>query len=158
MTGEDLDNFLSSRGWTLECESPMEIRHDGTGQFVTGRAARELVERLRAEEQPAPLRVYRGLSEEAPPPAAWPLAEALWLPHVGTSAVVTFTAFVPLRRLVQGGAAGLHAYCRQAFASDIEIFETAYRVVSSRVDDTAWDTELDGDVVLQVTCRLRTLL
>jgi len=52
----DDEQFLESLGWTVECQSPFEIRHTD-GSFATGQAARMvlLVERGDAEAEAAHL-------------------------------------------------------------------------------------------------------
>ena len=48
MMSEDTDELLELAGWTLECESPLEIRHED-GSFATGQAAQIVIEFLREE-------------------------------------------------------------------------------------------------------------
>lgn len=43
--------FLEENGWTVECESPLEIRHNETGAFATGMAADYVLDAVRAEIQ-----------------------------------------------------------------------------------------------------------
>jgi hypothetical protein len=40
---------LESQGWTVECESPFEIRHDETGSFATHLAAQLVADTVLAE-------------------------------------------------------------------------------------------------------------
>ena len=40
--------FLKKHGWTVECESPFEIRHTD-GSFATGQAAKAVLDGLMAE-------------------------------------------------------------------------------------------------------------
>lgn len=49
MLMEEDEKILEKNGWTLECESPFEIRHED-GSFATGQAARLVMERLREQE------------------------------------------------------------------------------------------------------------
>lgn len=57
MTRSD-DALLEANGWTLECESPLEIRHDISGSFASGLAARLVLDHLRElqreDEVPSP--------------------------------------------------------------------------------------------------------
>ena len=46
MPTEEDKKMLDKNGWTLECESPFEIRHED-GSFATGQAARIVMEHLR---------------------------------------------------------------------------------------------------------------
>ncbi len=41
--------FLEENGWTVECESPLEIRHNETGDFASGMAAHYVLDAVRAE-------------------------------------------------------------------------------------------------------------
>ena len=41
-------SMLEANGWTVECESPFEIRHDETGSFATNIAAHAVAADLRA--------------------------------------------------------------------------------------------------------------
>ncbi len=50
MTQDDI-NFLESKGWVVECESPLEIREEDSGSFATGYAANLVLESLRDEEK-----------------------------------------------------------------------------------------------------------
>ena len=45
-TPQQRDAILEAQGWTLECESPMELRHYPTGDFASGFAARTLLTEL----------------------------------------------------------------------------------------------------------------
>jgi len=49
MPTEEDKKILEKRGWTLECESPFEMRHKD-GSFATGMAARIVMEHLRDVE------------------------------------------------------------------------------------------------------------
>lgn len=42
------EQVLIHYGWTLECESPYEIRHED-GSFATGQAARIVIDALKQE-------------------------------------------------------------------------------------------------------------
>lgn len=44
----DLD-FLEENGWTVECELPLEIRHNETNSFAKGLAAQYVIEGLKKE-------------------------------------------------------------------------------------------------------------
>ncbi len=48
MNQEDI-KFLEENGWTVECESPFEIRDNETGSFATGYAAKCVLQVLREE-------------------------------------------------------------------------------------------------------------
>lgn len=48
MSIESDEPFLESLGWTVECQSPLEIRHFD-GSFATGFAAKVLVDYLKSE-------------------------------------------------------------------------------------------------------------
>lgn len=54
---KETEQLLEKEGWTLECESPLEIRH-ATGEFVCGNAATLVIESLRKRDS-------RRLKEEA---------------------------------------------------------------------------------------------
>lgn len=41
--------ILEYNGWTLECESPLEIRHAQTGSFASGLAATAVIAELRSQ-------------------------------------------------------------------------------------------------------------
>lgn len=45
----EIISLLESNGWTVECKSPFEIRHDETGSFATQLAAVAVVNELRSE-------------------------------------------------------------------------------------------------------------
>lgn len=49
MNSED-EALLSANGWTVECYSPFEIRHDD-GSFGSGQAARYTLDALQAEHR-----------------------------------------------------------------------------------------------------------
>lgn len=49
MNMKEVDHMLEAEGWTLECESPLEIRHED-GSFATGQAARAVIESLAHRE------------------------------------------------------------------------------------------------------------
>lgn len=38
----ELQQIVEANGWTVECESPLEIRHED-GSFATGQAARIVI-------------------------------------------------------------------------------------------------------------------
>lgn len=40
------EEYLESKGWTLECESPLEIRHED-GSFATLNAAQQILDSMR---------------------------------------------------------------------------------------------------------------
>ena len=42
------DDILEEFGWVMECESPLEIRHEG-GSFASGYAATLVISQLRTE-------------------------------------------------------------------------------------------------------------
>lgn len=46
--GETRGDVLKANGWTLECESPLEIRHHD-GSFAAGQAARMVIDMLSGE-------------------------------------------------------------------------------------------------------------
>ena len=48
MYRESDDAFLESLGWTVECQSPLEIRHTD-GDFASGFAAKVLIDYLKSE-------------------------------------------------------------------------------------------------------------
>lgn len=52
MNQKDMD-FLEANGWTVECESPLEIRENETGSFATGYAASCVLESLRNQAEQA---------------------------------------------------------------------------------------------------------
>lgn len=41
------EKALEENGWELECESPLEIRHETSGDFASGQAARLVVDSIR---------------------------------------------------------------------------------------------------------------
>lgn len=45
MSYEEADKLLAEYGWTLECWSPLEIRHTD-GSFATLNAAQDILDRL----------------------------------------------------------------------------------------------------------------
>jgi len=51
MPSEQDKEMLEKMGWTVECESPFEIRHED-GSFASGQAARLVTECLREQEVP----------------------------------------------------------------------------------------------------------
>lgn len=53
MTQEDKD-ILDDNDWTLECESPFEIRHE-SGAFATGIAAQFILDDLKTDEKASAL-------------------------------------------------------------------------------------------------------
>lgn len=57
MNQEDIE-FLEENGWTVECESPLEIRENESGSFATGYAAKCVLESLR-NEQSKPKKEFR---------------------------------------------------------------------------------------------------
>ena len=154
ITGNELDALLTTNGWILECESPLEIRHAETGSFATGMAAQMVIDAL-----PAALQLYEGSRIQPPPATAWPLHEALFTPFIDSGDIVTFTARVPLDILVNGDIDALNDYCQQAFGPELEIRHTEFRVVGNSDDqDEHWDDRFSGDVSLQVTCTLHSLI
>jgi hypothetical protein len=46
--GPDIDELLEHFGWTMICESPLELKHDD-GSFASGQAASYLIEGLKEE-------------------------------------------------------------------------------------------------------------
>lgn len=48
--GRKDEKLLESHGWTVECESPFEIRHKD-GSFATGQAADIVLAFLKEEEE-----------------------------------------------------------------------------------------------------------
>ncbi|MNR71327.1 hypothetical protein D3C71_19420 [compost metagenome] len=52
MSTKSTEQLLEDNGWTLECESPLEIRHTD-GSFATQQAARIVVAELQAEAREA---------------------------------------------------------------------------------------------------------
>ncbi len=44
------ERILEGSGWTLECESPLEIRHDD-GSFASGQAARIIIDMIAEEDE-----------------------------------------------------------------------------------------------------------
>jgi hypothetical protein len=146
MTTEQL---LKHHGWTLESDSPLEIRHLESSSFATGLAAKLVVDSLPPVEMP--LQVYDSSDTAAPPVAGWPLNPALWEPHLGTGEILTFTALVPLETLVRGSIDELNAYCQEAFGDRAELSHTEFRVIPAEPEDTNWGDRFQGDVALQVT-------
>jgi hypothetical protein len=143
---------LEQNGWTVECLSPFEIRHNDSGSFASGLAAEIIASALTPVS--APLCLYQDSDTPAPPVAPWPLPDDLIQAHLNGTDIVTFTALVPLEKLVYGDIDELNAYCRQAFGDDIEIGNTEYRVNPSASMTDEWDSRFIGDVALQVTCTL----
>ena len=45
----DREELLKKHGWTLECESPFEIRHEESGSFATNLAAKYVLECIEKE-------------------------------------------------------------------------------------------------------------
>ena len=43
--------LLEKNGWTIECESPFEIRNDETGDFASGIAANAVVDSLKPKKR-----------------------------------------------------------------------------------------------------------
>lgn len=46
---KDEVDLLEANGWTVECESPFEIRHQD-GSFATGQAAKAVLAQLKEEK------------------------------------------------------------------------------------------------------------
>ena len=46
----DIRKFLEEYGWTVECELPLEIRHEESGSFASGLAAKIVLDYLMEEE------------------------------------------------------------------------------------------------------------
>lgn len=152
---EKLDALLTRNGWTLECESPLEIRHDESGSFATGFAANLVIDNLRATA--VPLQLYVDDQQEPPPVAAWPLDDDLVRPFVDSGQIVTFTAVIPLDELVSRDIDGLNEYCQQAFGDGLDINDTEFRVVPGETDGASgWNRRFTGDVTLQVTCTVHS--
>lgn len=59
------EKLLEKHGWTVECESPLEIRHEETGSFATLLAAEMVIEAIEKEDREDRYRI-RGIeySEE----------------------------------------------------------------------------------------------
>lgn len=104
----------------------------------------------------SPLVEYVDSSVKAPRPSGWPMNPAIVAPFVGSGKIVTFTALVPLEKLVYGNIDELHDYCMEAFASSrcTDISDTEFRVIGGQDDNDSWDERFQGDVALQVTCLL----
>lgn len=104
----------------------------------------------------SPLVEYTGSIVKAPRPSGWPMNPAIVDPFVGTGKIVTFTALVPLEKLVNGDIDELNDYCMEAFASSscTDISDTEFRAIGARDDNDDWDDRFQGDVALQVTCLL----
>jgi len=51
MTSLELNTLLEANGWTMECESPLEIRHDESGSFATNLAAKAVLAELLEEAE-----------------------------------------------------------------------------------------------------------
>ena len=49
MNGDDIE-LLEENGWTVECESPFEVRHED-GSFATGYAAQIVLDRVKQEHE-----------------------------------------------------------------------------------------------------------
>jgi len=49
MTNIETNSLLEANGWNVECESPFEIRHNESGSFATGLAAKIVVADLEQE-------------------------------------------------------------------------------------------------------------
>lgn len=43
--------LLKKNGWTIECESPFEIRNDETGDFASGVAAKAVLDGLKPKKR-----------------------------------------------------------------------------------------------------------
>lgn len=144
--------LLAQHGWTVECESPFEIRHTETGSFASALAADAVVESLQNYE--SPIKLYEDSSATPPRSGGWPMNAELYKKFVDQDVIVTFLALVPLDIMLNGGVDGLHDYCQQAFTGAY-MTDTEFRAVPSEdVSLESWDERFDGDVALQVTCRL----
>ena len=47
---ESTESKLAEYGWTIECESPLEVRHED-GSFASGQAAEIVIDFLMAEKK-----------------------------------------------------------------------------------------------------------
>jgi hypothetical protein len=47
---EELDKFLTSKGWSLDCYSPLEISNEEAESRASGIAAEIVIDYLRKEE------------------------------------------------------------------------------------------------------------
>lgn len=48
---KEIIKLLEENDWTVECESPFEIRHNITGDFATGMAAQYVVDGLKPKRK-----------------------------------------------------------------------------------------------------------
>lgn len=147
------EQLLAHHGWTLECESPLEIRHESSNSFASGYAAALIVDMLTGPE--SALQVYASASASAPPVAGWPLPDESFREYVGKDVIVTFTALVPLECLVAGDVDELNKHCQQAFGAAIGIADTEFRVLALEPENDHFDERFSGKVALQVTCTLQ---
>jgi hypothetical protein len=153
---EQQEKLLARHGWVLVCLSPFEIQHTETGSFATGCAAEIILESFPPLERP--LQLYRDAATPAPPCAAWPLDKELYQAFIGGSVVATFTALIPLEKLVLNGTVdALNDYCQQAFGDQVEIANTEYRVIVQESNANDWNERFAGDVALQVSCTLHAV-
>lgn len=144
--------LLAQNGWTVECEGPLEIRHIETGSFASGLAADAVVTSLQSFT--SPIQAYEDAFALPPRSSGWPMNCELYKQFIDEDVIVTFLALVPLYIMVNGGVDGLHDYCEQAF-TEASMTDTEFRAVPS--DDISlgsWDERFNGDVAVQVTCRL----
>lgn len=105
------ESLLKAAGWTLECDSPFEVRHRD-GSFASGQAARLVMEAVRTESKmlspcsdesrkplkevieqlEATIRCLVGVREEARKTnteAAWEIAYALTFSDAGSKSIKT---------------------------------------------------------------------
>lgn len=143
---------LAQEGWTMECEHPLELRHIASGSFASGLAADIVIAAL--PEFDSPIQVYQDSSTEPPRISSWPMNQTLYEAYLDQDVLVTFLALVPLDFLVHGGVDELVEYCQQAFAEFAEMSDTEFRAVPAASSSDSWDERFDGDVAIQVTCRL----
>lgn len=99
-----------------------------------------------------PLFAYQNPYTPPAPVAAWPLPRSLWEAHLDQETLVTFTAVVPLKVLVNES---LNSYLEQAFDSRVELGGVEARVIGHEPSEE-FDEALLGDVVLQVSAALYT--
>lgn len=59
----DEKQLLASHGWEVECEMPLELRHETSGDFVTGGVARNLIDKLKQDlaQKRIPLETHAGI-------------------------------------------------------------------------------------------------
>jgi hypothetical protein len=104
----------------------------------------------------SPLVEYADSGVKAPRICGWPINPEIVDPFVDSGKIITFTALVPLEKLVYEGIDGLNKYCMEAFESSTctDISNTEFRVIDGQDENDDWDDRFQGDVALQVTCTL----